>query len=261
MTEVCMDLAFQKTPVLFGPVHLFILASVLVVSVLLFFVLSKCPRAALRNVIFVTGLCMLMAEVLKQWFVFRYVFPGQRSAWFFPWQLCSMAMYLGALLPLLKGKAEQAALVFLSTYSLLAAAAALILPLDMLRPQVLLFLHGFLYHAGMIVMGLAAFLLLKDRPSVIFRPALLLFLAMAAVAEIINVISHALIRNPALEANMFYITPYYPSTQPVIHEIAVTFGILPSVLIYLAVISLASFGLFLFERSFRKRSGTLSSAG
>ena len=45
-------------------------------------------------------------------------------------------------------------------------------------------------------------------------------------------------------ANMFNITPYYPSTQPVFHQIAVSLGILPEIVIYLAVIVLASWGLY-----------------
>ena len=45
-------------------------------------------------------------------------------------------------------------------------------------------------------------------------------------------------------ANMFNITPYHPSTQPVFHQIAVSLGILPEIVIYLAVIILASWGLY-----------------
>ena len=37
-------------------------------------------------------------------------------------------------------------LIFLATYSLVAAVVALIGPLDMLRPQILLTLQSFIYH-------------------------------------------------------------------------------------------------------------------
>ena len=39
---------------------------------------------------------------------------------------------------------------------------------------------------------------------------------------------------------MFYISPYYPSTQPVFHEIALVIGILPANLLYLFTICLGA---------------------
>ena len=42
------------------------------------------------------------------------------------------------------------------------------------------------------------------------------------------------------QADMFYISPYYPSTQPVFHEIALVIGILPANLLYLFTICLGA---------------------
>lgn len=246
-----MDLIFSHTPDLFGWEHLGMLAAILLLSTVLFLLLRKMPPKVLVRWIFVLSVCMFALEVWKQWFTARYVYPGRRSDWFFPWQLCSMAMYCGVLLPFLKGKSEDAVLVFLSSYSLLAAFFALLLPYDMLRPQIPLFLHSFLYHAAMVVQSLAAALILKEKKAVSFVPAFLLFCGMAVIAEIINVISHNHVSDPSLEANMFYITPYYPSTQPVFHTIALKLGIFPEILIYLLSISLGSFLLYLLERRSR----------
>ena len=65
---------------------------------------------------------------------------------------------------------------------------------------------------------------------------------------IINIISYHLIDNLQHVSNMFNITPYYPSTQPVFHEIAVTVGIIPEILLYLLLIAAVSFGIFRLER-------------
>jgi hypothetical protein len=49
---------------------------------------------------------------------------------------------------------------------------------------------------------------------------------------------------------MFYISPYHPSSQPVIHELALAFGIIPANLIYLMLIILGGFLIhLLFSRS------------
>ena len=98
----------------------------------------------------------------------------------------------------------------------------------------------------------AALILLK-RPRVPFLPSVWLFFALAAVAEIINVISHALFSERKMASNMFNITPYYPSTQPVFHDIAVALGILPEILIYLALIILGSWGLYRLLYAFRRK--------
>ena len=250
-----MDWTFSQTPQMFGAVHLLILGAIALGLVFLFFVLRKRDDRHLTRLLFVLGLCMLIAEAWKQWFVIRYVYNGVRSMWFFPWQLCSMAMYVSTAVPFLKGKARDAALVFLCTFSVVGAIVALVVPADMLRPQILLFCHSFLYHAGMLAEALAAMLLLVRRERVRFYPSLLLFCGMAAVAEGINLFSHAIIPNITYQANMFYITPFYPTTQPVFSWIAQRCGILVEIVLYLGVIVAASYGLYrLWYALFRKRA-------
>ena len=91
------------------------------------------------------------------------------------------------------------------------------------------------------------FRILRKRGKPRFFPALLLYLGMAVVAEIVNVASHLIIRDIRYEANMFYITPFYPSTQPVFDWIAARAGIAVEIAVYLGAIALGAFGLFLLE--------------
>ena len=249
-----MDWTFTTTPLPYGLVHWLILGGILAATVLFALAIRKADERRLLRLLFVFGLCMLAAEAWKQWFVIRYVYCGTRSMWFFPWQLCSMAMYCSALAPFLKGKAQDAMLVFLCTFSMIGAVFALLFPEDMMRPQILLFCHSFLYHAVMLLDGLIAFRILRKRGKAQFLPALLLYLGMAVVAEIVNAASHLIIRDIHYEANMFYITPFYPSTQPVFSSIATHAGIAVEIVVYLGVIALGAFGLFLLEFRLRKKN-------
>ncbi len=249
-----MDAVFSEPPLPYGAVHLVILGVIAAVLFLLYFPLRRQNEQTLVRILFGAGLFMLLAEAWKQWFVQRYVYPGVLSTWFFPWQLCSMSMYCSFLVPFLKGKAQDTVLVFLSTFQIIAALGALLFPGDMMRPYIWLFIHSFLYHGLMLFESMAAILILKNRKDIRFFPSVLLFLIMAAVAEGINVVSHHIVNDFSLEANMFNITPYYPSTQPVFHGIALRLGIFPEILIYLAVIILFSYGLFRLEALFRKRA-------
>ncbi|MBQ7060034.1 MAG: YwaF family protein [Firmicutes bacterium] len=239
-----MGALFQNTPEVFGTVHLLILAGILLAVFGLFFVLRYRSERQLRTMIGVLGILMILAEIWKQWFVRVYVYPGIVSFWFFPWQLCSMAMYVSAALLIAKGKAEEAILVFLASFNIVAALGALIFPYDMMRPQIWLFCHSFLYHGVMLIESMAAILILAKRKRPSFIPALSMYAGMAVVAEIVNVISHQFAAKIQDEANMFNITLSYPSTQPVFHQIAVSIGIVPEIFIYLGFVALLSYGIY-----------------
>ena len=249
-----MDWTFTATPLPYGLVHWLILGGILAAAAIFAFAIRKADEQRLLRLLFVFGLCMLAAETWKQWFVIRCIYCGTRSMWFFPWQLCSMAMYCSALVPFLRGKAQEAMLVFLCTFSMIGAVFALLFPEDMMRPQILLFCHSFLYHAVMLLEGLIAFRILRRRKAVSFYPALLLYLGMAVVAEIVNTVSHFLVDGISNEANMFYITPFYPSTQPVFDAIAAHAGIAVEIAVYLGAIALGAFLLFLLEFRLRKKN-------
>lgn len=236
-----MDVMFETTPQAYGPLHLMILAAVLVITVLCVIFLRRMGERGLLNLLAVLGAVMMLAEAWKLWFVSEYVYKGVKTAWFFPWQLCSTAMYCSFIVRFLKGKAQEAVLVFLEAFIPVAAVAALIFPGDMLRPQILLFCHSFMFHTLMMVEAVAAAIILSRRQKPKFLPAVLLFLAMAAVAELVNVGSHLYFNPPDIEANMFNITPYYPTNQPVFNVIAQKLGILPEIIIYLCVIAFVSF--------------------
>lgn len=247
-----MTLTFSAVPAMFGPLHISILIVALAVSIRMFFRLRGMTEKDLFRFLFVCGLLMIAAEIWKQWFVHRWVYPNIRSAWFFPWQLCSMAMYCCALLPFLKGKAQNAALVFMATFGLLAALFALAVPGDMMRPQVLLFCHGFAYHILMIQESLACAVILARRQQAPFRPAAALYAGMAVIAEIVNVVSYHWAGEDGLPANMFNITPYWPTTQPVFREIALKIGVIPEILLYTGLIALGALLLYALEYALMK---------
>ena len=98
-----MDWTFSVTPQPYGLVHILILFGILAAVIAFALAIRKADERKLLRLLFVFGLAMLAAEAWKQWFAIRYVYAGTRSMWFFPWQLCSMAMYCSALAPLLKG--------------------------------------------------------------------------------------------------------------------------------------------------------------
>ncbi|MBQ6216187.1 MAG: YwaF family protein [Erysipelotrichaceae bacterium] len=246
-----MGITFSHTPQLFGSMHILALTVIIIVNLIFFSCFRRKNEKDLLKYLHISGLFMILAEAFKQWFCFYYVFDRKINLWFFPWQLCSMAMYCSFLVTYFKKKEMQNVfLVFLASFSLITDIIALILPYDMLRDQILLFIHSFAYHGLILTQAQAALLLLKQRKKASFLPSVNLFLCMCLIAEIINVICHHIFHDIHVEPNMFYITPYYPTTQPVFHEIAVRYGIFTGIIIYLLCIVLISFLIYNMEEHF-----------
>ncbi|MBR2788127.1 MAG: YwaF family protein [Erysipelotrichaceae bacterium] len=243
-----MGITFSGTPKLFGHVHLLFLLFIVIFNIFFYFCLKLKKEETLIEILHYLGLFMILMEIFKQYFCFVYVFDNKLNLWFFPWQLCSMAMYCSfAIKYSKKEKLQNAFLVFLATFSLFSDIVALALPYDMLRDQIVLTVHSFLYHGFIITEGMIALLILKQRKIAEFLPCVFLFLTMAIIAEIINVVSHLIFNDIYVEPNMFYITLSYPSTQPVFHDIALALGIPIEIVIYLSSIILCSFVIWKIE--------------
>ena len=236
-----MGITFNKTPVLFGTFHICALFLCILFSYLVYQFCKDKDEIYLIRVIHKCGIFMLAMEVVKQIFCYYYVFDQKINLWFFPWQLCSMCMYCSFLLPFVNRRIQNSLLIFLATYSLLAAIIALAVPADMLRPQIYLTCYSFLYHFLMIAVSIASIRIIRNRKDLIFSDSIILFLLMAVIAELINIISHQIFHDIHVEPDMFYITPYYPTTQPIFNTIALRFGIFTEVIIYLGIIIAVSY--------------------
>ena len=248
-----MGLCFSSTPQLFGSLHIISLFLICLFNIIFYHVLKNKDEHELLVILHRLGAAMCIAEIFKQVFCFIYVFDRKLNLWFFPWQLCSMAMYVSFITIYLEEKKQNAMLVFLATFSLLSDIVALLLPYDMLRDQVLLFIHSFAYHGLIITESMIALLILRNRKDIRFFPSVIVFLIMAFIAEIINVTSHAVLNDIYREPNMFYITLSYPTTQIVFHDIAVRFSIPVEIILYLSFIILSSCILYLIEMKILKK--------
>ena len=245
-----MGITFDQTPELFGTFHLCALLLCAIFNYCVYLYFRNKDETFILNTIHYCGVFMLAMEVIKQIFCYYSVFDQKINLWFFPWQLCSMAMYCSFFITYVNRRIQNAFLIFLSTYSLIAAVIALAVPADMLRPQIYLTCYSFLYHFLMIALSILSIMIIRKRPDLKFSDSIILFLLMAAVAEIINIVSHQIFHDIHIEPDMFYITPHYETTQPVFNYIAVKFGILTEVVIYLGLIILSS---YLIYRLIRKK--------
>lgn len=166
-----------------------------------------------RNLFLFTGILLAVSELCKQWYLTFRINNGSYLWWNFPFQLCSIAMYILLVLPWIKNKKLVSILLqFLMCYSLLGGIAAFADTSGMHYPALWLTIHSYLWHVLLILVGiLAGMVYIQDACSPrahTFFAATCLYLFCCVIARQINAAV-----TPAYAINLFYINPHYRMTQ------------------------------------------------
>lgn len=208
------------------------------------------PSPSHQTVLFLCGLLLTVSEIYKQLFLYYIVNNGHYDWWYFPFQLCSVPMYLCLLLPLADRlpvrSLPRTICTFLQDFGLLGGFMALAEPSGLMHPYWTLTLHGFLWHFTLIFIGAyCAAAGISGRGSGSFFSMLPLFFLCCAIATAVDVLSH-----PYGNADMFYISPYYPNGQIIFHRIALTVGTAAGNVLYLMAVILGGAVVHGLVRSF-----------
>ena len=207
-----------EPPKAYGPYHLVCLALTVVLCILLCKTLaSKHDKKTDDIVIFAFGCVLVGIEIYKQIFVCRL---NSNYPWgHFPFQFCSVPMYVAFIAPHIKHeKTKEAFYQFLAFYGLTAGVAVMLNPASCLNNTYIAMLaHTMIWHISIILMGV--YLLcakgygqsfLRELPK-----ACLVFVGVVMMATISNEIAFQLFTkyphfNPdGHEFNLFYLSPYY----------------------------------------------------
>ena len=120
---------------------------------------------------------------------------------------------------------------------------ALAVPPGLMHPYWTMTLHGFLWHFILLFLGLLSCMSgIAGRERRDYMDILPFFFLCCLIACVINIAA-----GPTADADMFYISPFHPSSQPVFHEIACTAGIFWGNLLY--VVSMIAGGLLMHKIS------------
>ncbi len=210
-----------------------------------------------RIVLFGVGIFLVLTEIYKQLFYYYYIGNGSYQWWIFPFQLCSVPMYLCIFASLLKkGKIQHGMFCFMTTYNLLGGIMAFIEPSGIVHEYWTLTLHAFIWHMLLIFVG--AYLIASGRFAKTkkeFLSATVGFLALAVLAFSINLIFWD-VSNGSI--NMFFVGPQN-SSLAVFKQISEKFGWYISTLLYIPTVCLGAFLVFLpaylYNKKKAKKSG------
>lgn len=224
-------------PVPYSAFHLFIsLAGIAVAAWLARKICQRTNSQRLPGILFLCGALLAVSEVYKQLFLYIVVNEGHYDWWYFPFQLCSLPMYLCLLLPLLRRPWQRDVVyTFLRDFALLGGIMALAEPSGLMHPYWTLTLHGLLWHLALIFISLLiSFGRLGSASLQGYLHSLLLLAFFCGIATLINIKTHG-------AADMFYISPYYPVSQVVFHQFSLQCGIAAGIVVYLGSICFGGF--------------------
>lgn len=198
-------------PVLYGPFHLIAAFGGSAAAVFAAWKVSSIDnRRRFDRIMLVSGVILLIGECYKQLMNFYIVNDHTYDWWIFPFQLCSLPLYLCPLLILIHNEKKHRILcTFLLDFNMMGAVATFIDPSGIFHPYWTLTLHGVLWHLMLIFVGFVIiFSHEADLSTKGFLHTLPLFGFFCLAAELFNCVLHRF-----SAANLFYISPWEISTQ------------------------------------------------
>jgi len=236
-------------PASYGPFHLTFFLAGLAISVILAYLLRKTNHKQNKIILGIVGGFLLVSEVYKQLFYTFVIGGGMYQWWIFPFQLCSIPMYLCLIVPYLKeGKVQKGIYNFMLAFNLMSGFIAFLEPSGLVHEYWTLTLHAFIWHILLVFVGLyIGFSGRAGQKLKEYRYAVITFGILCVAAFSFNLIfwnMPAAIDNPTGHMNMFYIGP---SNSPiaVFKDICQTLGWYVNTPIYIACLCLAAFIFYL----------------
>lgn len=202
----------MEKPEIFGVFHILSIVVMFGIIVLFFFLFKKNKEKRLKTVLIVFAIVFIFFEILKQ-VLFTYQ-AGYYQWYAFPFQFCSMPLYLLPLVLFVKNERFKTALYnFLSFYVVVAGIVVMIYPGDVFTTDILINIQPMIHHMSMVLVGVAIAFAGKNVFSWrSFFDSLFVFCSVLLVALIINIIGH----HAGLDTfNMFFISPYQEGHLPV----------------------------------------------
>lgn len=219
-----------------------------------------------RRFYFFCGMLMLASEIWKQWTLTFIMNNGSYIWWYFPFQLCSIPMYVCLAIGLLSlsgirryfssvgihaDRICTLLAAFLMDFGLVGGIFAFFDTSGMHYNCLPLTIHSYAWHILLIIIGCYSGLSQKaDYSFKGYRFSVILYLVCCAIATIFNLVFYRF--GPI---NMFYISPHYYMHQKVFCHITDTLGNGYGIIAYISASAIGA-GLFhlIWNRIYKLKS-------
>ena len=185
------------------------------------------------------GIFLVLTEIYKQLFYVYVINDGLYPWWIFPFQLCSIPMYLCIIVGCMKpGVVRESLCDFMASYNFMGGFVAFLEPSGLLHEYLTLTLHAFVWHMSLVFVGIYIFLSKNGTRKVKnFKYTVFLYMLFSAVAFLINLFLWKVSNG---SVNMFYIGP---ANSPIIvfKTICEKFGWYVNTPLYMVCVTLGAF--------------------
>lgn len=239
----------MNEPKAFGLFHIFWLILVLIAVFLLYKRKKYHNEKQLKIVLFAYSIIALILEILKQliW-TFNYdpitnIVTWDYEWYSFPFQLCTTPIYVSLIcLFTKKGKFRNALLSYMAYVTILGSISTMLMPDSCFVNDILVNIHTMWLHLGSFVVSI--YLLMSGEVKIDIESlnnAIIVFLIFVGIAISMNIIVYNSGILNGETFNMFYISPYFPSTLPVFDIINQNVPYIVFLIIYIWSLSLGAF--------------------
>ena len=239
----------METPKSYGTFHISFFLIGLAVCIIAAVLLRKTDEKQNKIVLGVVGLTLIITELLKQLFYYYIIGNETYPWWIFPFQLCSVPMYLCIIAIFLpKCKFREHLFEFMFAVNMVGGFISFLEPSGLNHPWLFLTLHAYIWHMLLVFLGL--YLYFSKRACTTktgYLKAIITFISLVCVAQIMNLT----INKPGF--NMFYISPYAQSPLAVFSMFWEKFGWFSNMLLYILAISIAAAVVYYIFYLFRKK--------
>lgn len=255
LTKLITGWEFKETPKMYGTFHLICFAIMIILCVT-FAIIGKKNHQIDKKIdltVFLFGAFFILIEIYKQ--VFYTIEAGHYQWYAFPFQFCSVPMYVAFISPLIKNrKVKDYAYRFLIYFGLLAGLLVMLYPGDVFTKKITISIHSMLWHGGMVVLG--TFLMFSKNFGHSYLDLLkssVVYTMFVAIALVLNVVMYNLIFKETSDTfNMFFISPYYQSHIIILGDIQAKYGFFVHLICYIIAFNLGASVMFLINFALRK---------
>jgi len=213
----------MNTPKAFGWFHLLWIFLSFFTIFILYKLKPRYNEKQLKIVLAIYGIVALLLELIKQviW-SFNYDPITNLVTWdyqwyAFPFQLCTTPIYIALICLFLKDtKVRKALFSYLSFITILGSIATIIMPDSCFVKTIEVNIHTMFLHLGSFVVSI--YLLITGEVKLTRKSlidASLVFIILVLFANFLNIIVYQSKVLNGETFNMFYISPYFPSTLPI----------------------------------------------
>lgn len=245
----------MDTPSLYGWYHILCLVLTIGACVLVFLKARNLSDGQMNLLMRVTSITLIVLEIYKQ---LNFSYSPSTDTWSyqwyaFPFQFCASPMYVMLVVSFVKNqKVRDSLFAFMATYGLFAGTAVMFYPGDVFTGTIGINIHTMIHHGTMVVVGVLMYVSGRAKFShKTILTALPVFCVFVGLALLFNIL-YGMFGDLNQAFNMFFISPYFPCTLPVLSMFYGKVPYLVFLMLYIVGFSIAGYVMSLLAMGINK---------